>query len=154
MKKFLSLLPVAALALLLPTSALAQYSSVVILNGGTNNVGAAASTNSTYASVSQTAASFNVPNHATLPVQVSFKLAGSGTTAVVFKFDESIDGSVWVANAYSISVTANGTNVVANTGKFTLDGMPYLRLQTIEQPNATALTNLTLTIIKKSGPSR
>jgi len=114
------------------------------LNGGTANQ-AGASTNSTYN------VQITVTKATHLGVQPVFRLDGSGTSAVVCKFDESLDGSNWSASAFSVSVTANGTNVVTGVGDFAVNSRGYIRLRTIENPNAGNITNLVLRAAAKKG---
>lgn len=155
MKNFLStlkaratLIIAAALALLaFSPCAKAQWNLQLPVPGGTNNC-TATTTNTTF-TTSQPTAAFTVPPQTDLPIQIVFKLTGSGTSACVFKFDESADNVNWKANAYSVTVTANGTSTVNNTGNFNIKGMPFLRLQTIENPNASAITNLLVQCIEK-----
>lgn len=114
------------------------------LSGGTNAV-AAASTNSV------TAPAFTAVYSSDIALQPSFKLQGAGTSAVVFKFDTSLDGTVWYANAFTISITPAGTAQVSKVATQTLGSIPYVRLSTIENPNATAITNLMLNASMKRG---
>lgn len=119
------------------------YFPTTALAGGTNNV-AATTTNTSFAVIlsSQGRGPY-------MAVQPSFKLIGAGTSAVVFKFDESVDGTIWDLAAHTISVTASTTNVVTTLAPITLGAIGYLRLTTIENPNATAITNLTLKYVTK-----
>lgn len=144
MKKFNSLLAaitaMAALLLAAP-AAQAQYILGAVL-GGTNNV-AATTTNTSFTTVVQATKALDIA------IQPSFRLTGAGTSAVVIKFDESNDMLNWKVAARSISVTANGTNTVSNVANFTVGGVGYLRLSQVENPNATAVTNLTVKYSQK-----
>lgn len=104
-------------------------------SGGTNNL-AAATTNSTAAKV------IGLAKYDQVAIDVKFKLIGSGTSAVVLKLDEGLDGSNWVANTRTISITAAGTSTVYFCTNYTVDSVGYLRLNVIENPNASAITNL------------
>jgi hypothetical protein len=114
----------------------AQYTLGTAIPGGTNNV-PAATTNST-------AIIIPVTRSTDVALQPSFKLTGSGTSAVVFKFDESLDAATWKPAVISVSVTASGTSTVMALSSSTIDAVGYLRLSSIENPNATAVTNLVL----------
>jgi hypothetical protein len=114
----------------------AQYVTAITIDGGTNNV-AAATTNTVSYTIATTRNQF-------VAVQPVFKLTGSGTSAVVFKFEESLDRTNWVTSSLSVSVTAAGTSTVSGIGTLTVNGVGWLKLVTIENPNANAVTNLTL----------
>lgn len=114
------------------------------LNGGTANV-AASTTNSVTVPIITVAKANNAA------IQASFKLAGSGTSAVVFTFDESVDASVWKSASTTLSVTANGTNSVNNILKLATEGSGYYRLSSVANPNASAITNLVLKYSYKAG---
>jgi hypothetical protein len=77
---------------------------------------------------------------ANIALQVSIALAGAGTSAVVCRFDESVDGSNWEASAHSVSVTANGTNTVTTVANVAVNAIGFLRLSSIENPNAEDVT--------------
>lgn len=115
------------------------------LNGGTNNV--AASTTNSYT----THAVFTAAYSSDIALQPIFKLTGSGTSAVVFVFDISLDGSNWYSSAFTISVTAAGTSTVTKTASQSLGSQPYVRLSSIQNPNASAITNLSLVATMKRG---
>lgn len=102
---------------------------------------AAATTNTTYASSNWTAVSVNGSK---LGVGLTFKLQGAGTSAVVFKFDASLDGASWETAAYSVTATAAGTTAVTKNGNFDLGALPYVRLSSVENPNASAVTNIVI----------
>lgn len=141
MKKFIAI--IAGLAIC--AAAHAQYSlQTTTLNGGTNNV-AASTTNSVTAPVIAATRASDVA------LQATFKLTGSGTSAVVFVFDESIDNSNWESASRTLSVTAAGTSTVSNVGNYTLGGAGYLRLSSVQNPNAAAITNLVLKYSLKPG---
>jgi hypothetical protein len=140
--KIILLCSTLAFCAFLVTPARAQGYGVSVVLGGTNNV-AAATTNSSFATVIPATRATDIA------VQPSFKLTGSGTSAVVLKFDESADNANWTANAVSISVTAAGTATVSKVSNFALGGIGYLRLSTVENPNASAVTNLSITFAQK-----
>lgn len=109
---------------------------------------AATTTNTTIAS-SNIIASVTRSKYVTL--QPIFKLQGAGTSAVVFLFDESTDGSTWESSAHSVSVTAAGTTQVTTVQNVQLEGIGFLRLAEIRNPNGTAVTNLSVKISYKTG---
>lgn len=115
------------------------------LNGGTNNI--AAATTNTYNSV------ITLTKYDEVALQPIFQLTGAGTSAVVFRFSKSVDGTNFIADASrTISVTAAGTTVVSGISNQLVGAVGYLRLDTIENPNASAVTNLTFPAVPK--PSR
>lgn len=125
-------------------AALAQ-SPVPLLSGGTNNIPAATTNTATTYTLgrfpgSQTAISADV------------KLNGAGTSAVTFIFDRSLDGSNWdTGTTYTLSITANGTNTVTGITNLTVGGVGYLRLKSLGNANASAVTNLTMKYTVKDG---
>jgi len=120
----------------IPAAEAQQYDILSTLYaGGTNNL-AAATTNSTAAKV------IGLAKYDQVAIDIKFKLVGSGTSDVVFKLDEGLDNSNWVANKRTIAVTANGTGTVYFCTNYTVDTTGYLRLNVVENPNASAITNL------------
>ena len=146
MTKFRNLF-LAAVGLLFAVAAQAQYSlqTSTTYNGTTGNFGSATTNSALTAPV----LTVNKATHAT--VQVGFKLDGAGTSAVVFKFDESIDGSNWVPTTRTLSVTAAGTTTVHNLSNLTIGGAGYLRLSYIGNPNSANITNLYVKYASKPG---
>lgn len=108
----------------------------------------AASTNTTYTGSNWMASAVSGSK---LGVAISFKLTSTGTSAVVFKFDSSLDGSKWESAAFSVTQAANGTNEVTKHGNFDVSALPYIRLSAIENPNANAITNVTIRTGHKRG---
>lgn len=146
MKTLSKLLPMLAACFVLAIPAKAQNYSIqtTTLTGGTNNV-SATTTNSSLAIV------MPVPKSSFIGIQPSFKLTGSGTTAVVFSFDESIDNSVWTSGTQTLSITPAGTTVVTGIKNFSANGVGFLRLSSIANANATAITNLVVKFATKNG---
>lgn len=132
MKRFLLSLAVAlGLAAALPASA-QQYSATT--QSITNWVGAA-STNSNAGTITMT-------KHDIAALQVVFGLMGAGTSAVVVKLYESVDGTTFDDTAVSsLSVTPAGTTTVAGVLPITSTAVGYYKVA-IENPNANAVTNL------------
>lgn len=124
-------------ALLFITTAHAQQYDILktLYSGGTNNI-AAATTNSSEAIV------IGLAKYDEVAIDVKFKLIGSGTSDVVFRLDESLDGINWLANRRTITVTAAGTGTVYFCTNITVNSLGYLRLNQRENPNASAVTNL------------
>lgn len=139
--RLLALIVLVACTFLAAPKAHAQYDlNVVSL---TTNAIPATTTNSTIRGTI-------VATHAVdIAVQASFVLGGAGTTAVVLKFDESIDNVNWTAAAVSISITANGTSSVSKVSNFTIGGIGYLRLSSVENPNASAIASLAVKYAQK-----
>lgn len=114
------------------------------LTGGTNNV-SATTTNTSFSVI------IDAPRSTYVGLQPVFSLTGAGTSAVVFKFDKSLDRVHWESGGATVSVTANGTNVVTAASSVTLGAIGYLKLTTVENPNASAITNLWLIPSRKNG---
>lgn len=143
--RLLSILILAAAGLFTAPEARAQYVLKTAL-GGTANV-AASTTNTTFATTNTTM--LEVTRGLDIAIQPYFKLNGTGTSPVVLKFDTSIDNTRWTVAAQSITITANGTNEVSKVSNFTLGAVGYIRLSQIENPNASAITNLTIGYAQK-----
>jgi hypothetical protein len=83
---------------------------------------------------------------------VEFYIAGdlqatnTTSTAVVYRFAGSVDGNRWVSNYYTFTetVAVNTKSPGAWITNFDTGAMPYISLQTIENPGANALTNIIL----------
>lgn len=137
MKTLLSLIVLTIAALLAVPTQAQSYSigtATITSNSVVTTAIAASATNTTVrASIPATRAD-------NLGLQLSISLAGAGTSAVVAKFDESLDGSNWESSAHSITATANGTNVVTTVSTIAVGAIGYLRLSSIENPNAQVLT--------------
>lgn len=109
---------------------------------------AATTTNTTIASSNIIAA---VTRSSYVTLQPIFKLQGAGSSAVVFVFDESTDGSTWESAAHTVSITADTTNQVTLVQNVQLEGIGFLRLGAVRNPNASAVTNMSVKISYKTG---
>ena len=109
-------------------------SAVILSNSVATTLIASEATNSTVRSTIPATKGDN------LSLQCTVTLAGAGTSAVVFKFDESVDGVSWESSAHTVSVTAAGTTPVTTVANVAVGSIGYLRLSSIENPNAQVLT--------------
>lgn len=137
MKKLLSFVLLFAALLAVPTVEAQSYnlsSATITSNSVTITAIAASATNTTVR------ASIPATRSANLGLQGTISLAGAGTSAVVLKFDESLDGANWESAAHSLTITANGTNSVTTVSTIALNAIGYLRLSSVENPNAQVLT--------------
>ena len=75
-------------------------------------------------------------------IQAQLNLADAGTTAIVLKFDESLDAANWESSAHSVTITPNGTNTVTTVANVALNAIGFLRLSSVENPNSEAIENL------------
>jgi len=144
MKSIKSLLSMIAFAALLLTAPVAQAQSYNLTTAGfaaTFNI-AGASTNTTVSATNGSA--ITIRGGVFLAIQPTFKLTEAGTSTVVLKFDESVDGSTWKIASRSISVAANGTTTVGTVLNITDACANFFRLSQIENPNTGALTNIVL----------
>lgn len=139
---------VIAIGMILPTSAQAQAAPKIEPLVLPVTTIASTTTNS---SLSSSNITFVVPQSGNVCIQPAFALTSSGTTAVVFRFDASANGSDWESGAFSVSVTPAGTTRVTKCGNAAINGIPFLRLGSIENPNANAVTNLTIWFSAKPG---
>lgn len=130
------------LGLLVAVNASAQLSCVTCLDGGTNNI--AATTTNSYSF------SYHVRG-SQISVQPVFKLTGAGTTALVFVLDTSLDNSNWKTSAHRIGLAAAGTTSVTTISNITVGAIGYVRLASVENDNANAVTNLTVIFSSKDG---
>ena len=127
--------------------------SVSITNGSTVKFDGSSTTNQTVAALTTNTCNsvITLTKYDQVAIQPVFKLMGSGTTAVAFNFDWSGDSSNWVSY-YTASVTPAGTASVTGIWSTNVGPVGYLRLSTIGNPNANAITNLNIKVITK--PSR
>lgn len=142
--KMKTLKSVLAIALFALASLSAQAQSYNLKDAGfasTFNI-AGASTNTTLSATNGSA--ITIGNSVYLAIQLAFKLTEAGTSTVVAKFDESVDGSTWKVASRSISVAATGTTTVGTVLNITDAGAKFFRLSQLENPNTGALTNITL----------
>lgn len=127
-------------ALALATIVTVQAQSVVptALNGGTNNVAAAATNTYTV--------DFVLPaNSGAVTLQAKAALTGAGTSALAFNVGKSVDGVAYTAWT-NVSITMSGTT----TNQAILDvnpgGARFYRVTSVGNPNASAATNLSFTV--------
>lgn len=132
------------LVLAIPASAQSYNLVSTALTGGTNNV-ALTTTNATFAVTIPAERANNIA------VQVTMKMNAAGTTNVVFKFDESLDGTNWETSAHSLTITPAGTSDVTGVLNVAVGGIGYLRLRTVENPNTSSITNIVLKYAAKRG---
>lgn len=107
-----------------------------MVSGGTNNV--AATTTNTY-----TGPIFE-QRTGNLSIGMCLALDGAGTTGVVLKLDRSVDGTNWVAggavNRYLLTPAATATVMLATN--VSVGAVRFWRVGSVENDNATAVTNL------------
>ena len=147
--KFLKLTILALVAFAFSASAQTYNLQRIGTVGGTLNI-AATSTNTTMSATNGTSVFVRSLTYAAF--QPTFKLTGSGTSACVFTFDTSVDGRVWAAGAFTVSVTAAGTTEVGAVSNQTLGSIGYVRLAGVTNPNASAITNLYVAVSSKLNP--
>lgn len=110
------------------------------INGGTNNV-AGNSTNT-----------YNFPidvrQYGDFGLEISWSLLAPGTSNVVFNFSHSVTSNYWVP-VLSLVVPAQGTNVVVTITNPVVNSVGWWLLTTVVNTNTPALTNLSVTPVKK-----
>jgi hypothetical protein len=107
------------------------------LNGGTNNVAAAAT--NTYTIVQ------TVSEYDNVGFQVSFKSVGTNLSTITFGVSKSADSGTTFESTPSLylSVAANGTNTVTAFAPFSVVGVSHVKLGPVGNPNGgSALTNV------------
>lgn len=83
-------------------------------------------------------------------IQATFNMTGAATSTNAFVFEKSVDGSNWTtttdSDSYaSWSVIQNGTTEVSAIKLISANGVGYLRLKSIANPDASeSVTNLTV----------
>lgn len=139
LKSIVSMIAIAAFMLIAPATQAQSYNLSTCGFASTFNI-AGASTNTTVAATN--GSSITIKGTAILAIQPTFKLTEAGTSTVVFKFDESVDGSTWKIASRSVSVAATGTTTVGTVLNITDACANFFRLSQIENPNTGALTNI------------
>lgn len=137
MKPLKTLAALAAVMCAAALPAVAQQYELKSFGAATNY--AAETTNSI------TSAKVTLTKHDLTAVEVSFNLDGSGTSAVVVKVHESLDGTNFDDTVLqSISLTASGTNTVRAIVPLNVGAVGYLGVRSLENPNASGITNLVI----------
>ena len=146
MKKFITLIAIAA-ATLAAVQVNAQYAlsdpKTTDLNGGTNNVVGA--TTNTYAIV------VDIQKQSHTGFQVTAKYDGACTGTALLSFARTVDGTTYETTPGITLTTAagNGTTLVTTFGVQQVDGIQKLKLVSIGNTNAAALTNITFKYLIK-----
>lgn len=109
---------------------------------------AATSTNATWASSNYV---FAPVRSSAITLQTTLKLTGAGTTAIVLKFDSSVDRVKWATGTHSVTITPAGTSEVTDVENVTIGAIPYLRLSSVENPNSATATNVAVKWLGKRG---
>lgn len=140
-------------------SSVSNYNTGVITTNALTNVswtisnGSAVGTLSTnYTYVTNVPGLMNLTHFDMAPIQMSYNLAGAGSSAVTAYIGASLDGLNWVTNFATLAVTANGTatvSAITNLSTAAFGSIGYLRLDAIQNANASAVTNLTFTYAVK-----
>lgn len=92
-----------------------------------------------------------VPKSRDIAFQVEFTLSGAGTSGVAFQFDSSLDNSTWFTNSHRFWIPGVGTGRAIYNTNWTINALPYLRLNTIHNTNNAVLSNLVVKINRKIG---
>jgi hypothetical protein len=146
MKKFLSLLSLAVLALCVaPLAAVAQVTprNVTVLTLSDSSIAAAA----TEVSTSQ---AFQLRPGSGFGIVVNFQLSGADTTNVTFNFAVSLDGTTWTTTfPFTQVVAANGATPVIDFKNFAADvtggganNILYVRLASVINASATRVLTI------------
>jgi hypothetical protein len=138
LKNIVSLIAFAALAFFtLPANA--QSYNLGYIGGSTANSPASTDNTTWYTTNSAVIAVTKASNVA---LQVEHKLNGAGTSAIIFRFAASADGTTWTDSYLLVTNTAAGTTLVSSTRDVSVGAIGFLRLTSINNANANAVTNL------------
>jgi hypothetical protein len=138
MKSIKNMLALIAFMALAFTAHAQSYNQGSILGGTANSP--ASTDNTTYYTTNSTVIPCTKATE--IALQLEHKLQGAGTSAVVARFDESVDGITWTASTRLMTNTSAGTTLVSKTQTFTVGAVGYIRLASINNSSATAVTNL------------
>lgn len=140
MKQTMKLVVVAVLLALTSLDAFAQQIQNLI-SSSTTTVPAQAS--------NALATAFSTTRGKDVYIQASFALTGAGTSGVLFSFDTSADNSVWQTGTHSFWIPASGTTAVKHATNWTINAVPFMRLNIIHNTNAAIVTNLVVKAVVK-----
>jgi hypothetical protein len=150
---------VAAIAVLLLCGFAAraqQYSAaaVAITNGATIKFDGSSTTNQTVAAstLQPVNDTITLTKYDQVGFQVSFKLMAAGTAPVPLVFAWSGDGTTWVPNYFTMSITPNGTTMVQGINWTNVGPVGYMQFTSISNNNNSPITNLMIKPLLK--PSR
>lgn len=146
-KTAVSLFVLAFITLAFATSAQAQSYNIKSIGGSTANSPASTDNTTWYTTNS---AVITVTKATNLSLQIDQKLQGAGTSAVIYRFGASVDGITYMSSWLLVTNTAAGTTLVSSTRDVSIGGIGYLRLESINNANATALTNLVVRYATKT----
>jgi len=144
-KKLIAVIGVAVLAIAFTQDATAQRAVVVPAVGLTNNVPAA--TTNDALTVDMTTLKADAAGNVALHYKA--KLAAAGTTGINLKFKTTANGVDFPTGAtpgFTWTITPAGTLTQTYNTNVTVGAATALRLWGIENPNAGALTNTSLSI--------
>lgn len=133
---FLTLLAVAAIAIVPSANAQKAGSYTTTLNGGTNNVAATAT--NTYT------AAITCEDYDNVGLDLSFKAVSSLTGNITVRVAKAcVSGNYESVPTTVITIPANGTTVVNYPLNITTPSAIALKLTSIENTNSVAITNVT-----------
>lgn len=131
-----------------PLCAPAQIQNSVATGGSTNayTYVAAATTNSLNAQ-------FNARDASKLFVFVQYSCVGSNGANVTLRLDGSDGAGNWITNTLPalVTVTNGPGSLVQLRTNLSVEGMPLIRVRTVENPGAGAITNLLINAWRKTG---
>lgn len=130
-----TLFGIVSACLLLAASAQAQnYKATAVITGTTNNVTALGTNTFTKA--------IDVTGYSEIGFALSYKQATAGSSNITVRLARSLDASTW-ETVPSIIVFCNSTNFVTNISG--IGAVGHVRVATVENTNALAITNVTVT---------
>jgi len=144
MKRILAVLFLLGLTALVQAQSPAPYRVVTLLPGGTNNVAATATNAPTDLGV-------NCSEQDQVAVFIQHAGTGAGSGVVVYSFAKGLDAaSVETTPAVALAVPLSGTNTIRLLNEPTIGGCGYLKLVSIENTNAVAVTNIVVQVSRKN----
>lgn len=110
-----------------------NYRATSVITGTTNNVTALGTNTYTKA--------IDVTGYAEIGFALSYKQATAGSSNITVRLARSLDASTWEVTP-SIVIFANSTNFVTNISG--IGAIGHVRVATVENTNALAITNVTV----------
>ena len=141
MKKLIPLLLIAAIGMVAAPVKAGLLSTTI--NGGTNNV--AGATTKTYGDT------LTPVNSTSMALFVSYSVISGGTSNNVVQLSNSLDNSHWNTNAASVTILSAGTATVTTNVNITVGGIPFWRVESFQNVNVAAITNLIIHGFTKPG---
>ncbi|MDE2099878.1 MAG: hypothetical protein KGL39_21675 [Patescibacteria group bacterium] len=94
-------------------------------------------------------------NNLSITTQAALVATNASSTTITFRFAGSNDGNLWLTNyfvqSYVIPINSTTPVIPVAITNITLGGLPYFALQEIDNPGASAVTNIVIQATGKTG---